>query len=846
MMTWESLKTLLSELFTTLNQENSVLPPQQLWSNYQNQIQSILSEHPEEFVELSDGLWLPKAIETARILSKLRQRFNANQEGRNLTGRIRAEVLLRQRPIRNIGVQRLTGEERQVANVAANLNIRPIRNFSEFQIAGWSATLQTIRNREGMIIVAPTGSGKTEVFLLSLIYEIARQIEFNPNHAPRFILLYPRVELLKDQLSRIFRYVYQAEQNQLNNGQLELFSSSRQVYNNIVIGFQFSGVASEAKLTLNNPQLFDNNNRFKLLHNECCPICNQGDMIYNKRRNSVTTLECNNPACSAVFKVSLAKNDHAKYRPHILVTTAESLDRLYLNPKADFEQYLGSLTGVLFDEVHLYHSLYGAHIYHLIQRLENLSGHPLAKVAASATVAHPERFASKFFYGDDNHPITVHTALTYPSEASGLEVLYFLQSPEEENRVGAAPTLIQSTMALGHGLFVDRDNNQGDRGIVFTESLDLANRLYSQIQDAERERNLWQFRTVLNTLEFQEQQCPNTDPGQCLSHYLEGECWRGILGGANCTQTITGLRERSLEISYVSSQQRTSYWEGDIVVATPSLDVGVDDERIIATFHYRPPKTVFSFIQRRGRAGRAADTVAYTLLIVANSASDHFYFFRRNRLVHGTYELPLNPQNPVLRAMHERIAYERERMRYYVQRNNHIPLAILNWIWEKLEECPIIREHFRDWLDEHRHDSNQEREKQLRNWITEQKERFEAYLNLRWTLQEIENQAPDILAEPVREAFGLIKQYLDGNTALKDEIATHLRQIYSDFGTLIFDEEDAENRNELSKIQSDILGVWNQLQQKVEFGICFEEAFINSLPYRLSLSSTSLSFRCRN
>ncbi|MEA5536686.1 DEAD/DEAH box helicase [Crocosphaera sp. XPORK-15E] len=859
-MTWESLNTLLNQLFTELNQQNSVQSPQEIWDNYSADIQQILSEHPDEFVNLSPNLSLPKAIETARMLSQIKQRFQADKDGRNLIGRIRAEVLLRQRPIRNINVNTLTGETRSIANVAANLP-KPINNFSQFQIDGWSQTLQAIHHKKGLVIVAPTGSGKTEVFLLPLIYEIARQIQLNPEIAPRFILLYPRVALLKDQLSRIFRYVYQAEQNQLASGQLELLSRSKKANQRIIIGFQFSGIASETKYTLENQQIFADKTRFKVLQDECCPVCNQGDLIYQKKRNSVPSLQCNNDLCGAIFNVSLAKNDHAKYQPHLLVTTAESLDRIYLNPKPDFEKYLTRLSGVLFDEVHLYHSLYGAHIHHLIQRLENLSGNPLTKIAASATVAHPERFASKFFYGEENHPILIHSASGYESEASGLEVLYFLQSPEEANRVGAAPTLIQSAMAMGHGLFVDRPHDQGDRGIIFTESLDIANRLSAQIQDAEQRLNLWQFRSILDNIEFQEQSCPQTNPLNCFSHYLEGECWRGILGGANCTQPIPGFRENALNISYVSSQQKTSYWEGDIVVATPSLDVGVDDNRIIATFHYRPPRNVFSFIQRRGRAGRAANTVAYTLLIVANSASDHFYFFRRHRLVHGSYELPLNPKNPVLKAMHERIAYERARMGYHVQRCGKIPPAILDWIWEKLEESPIIKQHYHQWLQEHRQDSK--REEKLRKWITEQKERFEAYLNLRWTLQEIENEAPDTLTEPVKETFKLIQQYLDGqtninsesqsltnstninsesqsltnstninsehqsltnSTNLREEINRKLRNIYQELGLLVFDEEDRESREELSRLQRDILELWNQLQEKVEFGICFEQA----------------------
>jgi hypothetical protein len=823
-MSWQNLETLLNQLFTELNQQNSVSSPRQIWENYQSQIQDLLAENPQEFVQLAPNLWLPKSIEIGRILAKLRQRFTANKEGRNLTGRIRTEVLLRQRPIRNIQINSLTGEIREVGDIASKLDIKPIHNFSEFQIAGFTKILQAIRNQEGLVMVAPTGAGKTEVFLLPLIYEIARKIQINPQQTPKFILLYPRVALLKDQLSRIFRYVYQANQNQLTSGQGELFHTAKKVNNGIIIGFQFSGVASEAKETLNNTQLFKDK-KFLLLENECCPICQQGSLIYQKKRNSVSTLECDNNNCGAVFNVSLAKNDHATYKPHILVTTAESLDRIYLNPKPEFEKYLSEITGVLFDEVHLYHSLYGSHIHHLIQRLENISKHTLVKIASSATISNPERFASKFFYGDEHHHIILHDANNYPSEASGLEVLYFLQSPEEERRVGAAPTLIQSTMALGHGLFLDRPDNKGDRAIIFTESLDLANRFYSQIKDAENTKKLWTFRTILDDLIFQEQTCPHTDPANCLSHYLEGECWRGILGGVNCTDDITGIRERPLDISYVSSQQKTSYLEGDIVVATPSLDVGIDDDRIMATIHYRPPRNVFDFIQRRGRAGRSADTIAYTLLIVANSPSDQFYFFRRHRLVYGNYELPLNPQNPVLKAMHERIAYERERMSFYVHKENgKVQKAILNWIWEKLEECSLIKTHFGDWLEDNKNLANRDKQKELRKWIKEQKERFEAYLNLRWTLQDIENEAPDLLTEDIEEAFALIKQYLDGNSNLITEIGTKLKYIYQEFGSLIFDEQDTKYQEELKKIQTDITNTWIQLQQKVEFGICFEQA----------------------
>jgi ATP-dependent helicase YprA (DUF1998 family) len=371
-------------------------------------------------------------------------------------------------------------------------------SFSAFQVEGWERVLDTINNRQGIVVVAPTGSGKTEVFLMPVIYAIAQSIRQNPSHPDRFILLYPRVALLKDQLARIFRYIYYAEQAHISSSQLPLFGSSS-VDQPIIVGFQFNGIFSEAKDTLDNREIFEEDGTFKIV--DQCPICRHGKLKAesDRRRNrsrslprGVTLLYCDNSLCRANFSTSIAKNDHAITRPHILVTTAESLDRLYLNPKADFENYLRQLTGIVFDEVHLYYSIYGVHIHHLVRRLEELqNGQRLTKIASSATISDPSRFAAKFFYGNEDAHVLVHDASNYEQEPAGLEVLYFLQSPEGRIYSGAAPTLIQSVMSIGHGVLASND-----RAIVFSDSLDMAGRLAAQISDAEEKKRLWKFRTI--------------------------------------------------------------------------------------------------------------------------------------------------------------------------------------------------------------------------------------------------------------------------------------------------------------------------------------------------------------
>jgi ATP-dependent helicase YprA (DUF1998 family) len=815
-MSWNNLYDLLRRIFAEINATNAVPSPAEVWDTYSSAI-APLRASPEvrgEFTQLSSSLLLPKAVEAARVLQHLRQRFGPSQEGRPLVGRIRAEAVLRERPRRDQRRVMLTGEEREIAKLAP----ASFTDFSSFQVEGWGRVLGTISNREGLIIVAPTGGGKTEVFLMPIVYTIAQALQRRRRDVPRFVLLYPRVALLKDQLARILHYVSRAEQQYLSTRPyLPGFADSHEIDEGIVVGFQFHGIRSKAlgpQGTLSNPEVFDENRSFQTVDE--CPICGEGRLRAEDRRSrNVTRLRCTNHQCNATFRTSISKEDHRETHPHLLVTTAESLDRLYLDPR--YEQYLPLITGIVFDEVHLYYSLYGVHIYNLIRRIEELRGdQPLVKIAASATVSSPERFAAKLFFGDENRPVAVHSADDYPLEPAGLESLYFLQSPEEENRPGAAPTLIQSVMALGHSVL-----NGSDRALVFTDSLDMAGRLEAQIRNAEterwndngRRRGLWEFRTILDSISFRNQTCPASNPAACHNLYLEGECWRGILGGRACIQAISGLRERALNVVQFSGQQRGRYWEGDVVVATSALEVGLDDERIKTTIHYLPPRTVFSFIQRRGRAGHTAGGMAHTLMILGNTPSDHFYFFRRHRLVYGTYELPLNPQNPIVRSMHDCLRDERQRMRQFIQQDR-FQQGIWRWIWETLEHCHLIDRYYGQQLATQRSRLMRDQRGFVRGWIAREKAMLESYLSLRWMLQEIEAESPDELRDIAEGALRAINGFLANQGITAEEVGQRLELLYTELSRIRFRETDPEACSSLQAIQDRVMRVWDALRQQ--------------------------------
>ena len=840
-MSYHDLGDLLERLFARLNAANAVPSPTEVWADCVQDIHNLLESNGirEEFTDLGNGIQLPKALEAARLLQNLRQRFDADGRTNRLVGRIRAAVVEKQRPARNVTRNTILSSE-SVAGDIVQLTPDSFMSFSRFQVDGWERVLNTINNREGIVVVAPTGSGKTEVFLMPVIYVIAQSIRQNTGNPHRFVLLYPRVALLKDQLARIFRYVHHAEQASLTTGQLSLLGT-QSVEQGIVIGFQFGGICANASETLDNRHVFEEDGTFKIV--DQCPICSQGKLKADRDRRSnryrsrnvpsgVTLLYCDNPSCGngSEFRVSIAKNDHAITRPHILVTTAESLDRLYLNPKPDFENYLRQLTGIVFDEVHLYYSIYGVHIHNLVNRLEEWqNGHRLAKIASSATISDPQRFAANFFYGQPNYPVFVHDAgakdsegqFIYEQEPAGLEVLYFLQSPEGRSNAGAAPTLIQSVMAMGHGVL-----GNDDRAIVFSDSLDMAGRLTAQIRDAEENKRLWEFRTISDAIRFQNITCPGTPPSECPI-YLAGECWRGIIGNQGCFQFIDALREVPLQIVSVSSKQQNDYRDGDIIVATPTLEVGVDDERIKSTIHYLPPRTVFSFIQKRGRAGRAGDEIAYTLMVLDTTPSSQFYFFRRNRLINGTYELPLNPQNEVVRGMHDLIQRERERMGQYFQnapRNNAIQ-GIWRWVWETLNRCHILRHYYAQQLaalDSYPRSSQDQGHvrRTLRDWIQREKQLLGNYLSLEQLLEKIQEESPDELHNTVQDAINAINGFLSDQGVSADDVRRQLGRLDRELGGIYYtDDANQELLEQITGIQRTVRDTWLSVSRQQSWQI---------------------------
>jgi len=666
-------------------------------------------------IEIDNGIFVPRATQVVHALRTLKQRMDTNQEGSPLVGRFRAEVVERKRPKFSVSKESI---DDSALKTIAEIGGKP--SYSNFQVAGWKKVLNLLQSQDkAMVITAPTGTGKSEVFMLPLIYQVAKAVT-EGRESPHILFLYPRRILAQDQIQRLFRYTLEA---------IELFRIDPE---KITIGLQIHGIWAELESTLASQTFSKQNGQyyFKLL--DTCPWCGASNhpMRYEPSHNDPQVYYLTCTRCLQKTRVSLSKKDHGEICPNIMISTAEALKRMYLEQY--YSNYLPKISTMVLDEAHLYNQIYGAHVYHLLQRIKSIvqeKNRTLTYIASSATIADPQDFAAKLFFGSSDHADKViwhDSAEDGNQETVGIEYIYFLQTPND--KVAPISTMIQSIMAMGHGLL-----QPDQRMIVFADSLGLVNRLRAQVKDAETNRELWRFRIDNQNRDLfglpNNRVCPglanpNITPARC-EIYQSGECWRGIIGGRHCYLPSIPIINRPLNTQVINSSTTNNQLKDDVIFGTSALEVGVDDETVMITGHYRPPRSVANFIQRRGRAGRRVNTISHSFMVLGQSSTDFFYLLRRHRLL-GNFALPLNPQNPIVKQIHEITAQARKEVFEFIAESGNRPLVgTWNWVFHRLKQCIHVYNSFkRDIIAIERNDGHKEKIQIFHNWVTTKRKEY--------------------------------------------------------------------------------------------------------------------------
>lgn len=586
-----------------------------------------------------------RMAETVRLVQRLRQLFpkHAGPSGWHRAPGLVADFrFLRRRrryPARDIPVERALAMIGEVSDSPVLLTAvrallapggRTVR-LSGFQVRAAQRILRAIETGVELstIVCAGTGSGKTLAFYLPALASVCRHVLIDGKDSGwvKVVALYPRTELLKDQLREVLQRI-RTLQADLQDGKTV----------QIRIAALYGDTPSSARYC--NWVKAGNDSICPTL---ACPDCG-GELrwLQKDRNEGKERLVC--ASCGAVLDGSvfpITRESMKKCVPDILFTTTEMLNQRLsdssmahlfgVGPKA-----LRAPELVLMDEVHTYEGKHGAQVAFLMRRWQRLLEQRLRFVGLSATL----REAAQFFAvltGCRGNLVDEVSPRTDEIESEGAEYMLALRG-DPVSRAALLSTTIQTSMVLQRCLDPKAAGKPGDsvsrgafgqRTFVFTDNLDVINRLYFDLLSAEG-RNSYGDPDM--------RRAPDgglavlRETGSSAARYANGQDWRF------CEDLQNGLSQR-LIVKRVSSQDRGVDPSADVVVATAVLEVGFDDPVVGAVIQHKAPRGMAGFLQRKGRGGRTRGMRPWTVVVLSD--------YGRDRATYQSYDLLFDPELPV-------------------------------------------------------------------------------------------------------------------------------------------------------------------------------------------------------
>ncbi|MET4703623.1 ATP-dependent helicase [Frigoribacterium sp. UYMn621] len=329
--------------------------------------------------------------------------------------------------------------------------------------------------------------------------------------------------------------------------------------------------------------------------------------------------------------------------PDILITTPESL---YLMLTASARETLKGVETVIIDEVHAVASTKrGAHLALSLERLDLLLDKPAQRIGLSATVR-PREEVARFLAG--GAPVTI----VAPPSTKKFD-LSVVVPVEDMTELGTAPAVREgsaaaSTEAVQGSIWPHVEEQIVDRilehrsTIVFANSRRLAERLTARLNE------IYTLRTEESELES-----AGVSAGRVASASERVETrTAGLDTGAGRPARPAELLARAHHGS-VSKEQRALI-EDDLksgrlrcVVATSSLELGIDMGEVDLVIQVESPPSVASGLQRVGRAGHQVGEVSRGIIFPKHRADLIHSAVASERMSAGLIEAMRIPQNPL-------------------------------------------------------------------------------------------------------------------------------------------------------------------------------------------------------
>jgi ATP-dependent Lhr-like helicase len=242
--------------------------------------------------------------------------------------------------------------------------------------------------------------------------------------------------------------------------------------------------------------------------------------------------------------------------PDILLTTPESLEAMLVSRRVDHDQLFSGLQAIIVDELHSFAgSDRGWHLLGVLARLERIAGRPIQRVGLSATVGNPQEIG-RWLQGGESTTGPGARILRVVSEETAAS------APDPEvllDYVGSVTNAAKVITAL----------HRGEKRLVFCESRRVSEQLAFELRS-------------LGVATF-------------VSH-----------------SSLSAEERRRSEQAFAEAQNT-------VIVATSTLELGIDIGDLDRVIQVDAPRTVASFLQRLGRTGRRPGTRRNTLFLATSS-----------------------------------------------------------------------------------------------------------------------------------------------------------------------------------------------------------------------------------
>ena len=573
-----------------------------------------------------------RMAETVRLFARLRQLFPKHRDAAwaqaaTLVSDFRIISRRRTYPKRDVAI------DDAIAEIASTTAIDPIREaamramlagrgsggfqLSRFQIEATADVLRGLGSREsgGTIVGAGTGSGKTLAFYLPALTHV---VSVSRGQGTRVLAIYPRIELLRDQFAEAFR-----EARRLDGvGHLG---------RPIRIGALYGGTPHSPKGA---DRLWQARGADRICPYLLCPTCGEGMLVWTRVHidAGLPRLDCEH--CSASVgpeQMSLTRDQMRAEPPDVLFTTTEMLNRTLMDGRMRHLVGIGRgampIDLVLLDEVHTYEGTTGAQVAGVLRRWRHARRKPVHFVGLSATLREAPRFLADLT-GLPSQTVTSVEPRDADIEHEGQEYMIAARA-DPHSGASVLSTSIQTAMLMQRAMDPIADPPSGgafgQRLFTFTDDLDVTNRLYFDLLDAEG-LNSWGSPEKPSLASLR-----NPVGGDLQARRAAGQVWDALEPIGHRLDDATHTR-----IGRTTSQDADVDRLANAVVATASLEVGFNDPRVGAVLQHKAPHGAAPFLQRKGRAGRSRTMRPWTIVVLSD--------FGRDRSTYQSYERLFDPE----------------------------------------------------------------------------------------------------------------------------------------------------------------------------------------------------------